>query len=131
MLSQQIENPYISGWAYFNRCMLGAVGDYYMSVDLRLATDQQHNPSSEEVILDCVVKGNLRLLETLNLIYQTWRKKHRVLLQFTCQYRHFGYCYSGLTVEDPKNLLTLRAELISVGEWYCDGQRMTGASTVQ
>ena len=126
MLTQQTENPYISGWAYFDRCLLGShVGERYISIHLRLLTDNRHNPSSEEVILDCAVGNDLKVLEALNLIYPTWRQNHRILLQFTCQYRHFGYCYSGLTPEDPKNLLTLHAKLISVGEWYCDGRLMT------
>ena len=130
MLSQQLKTPCISGWASFDRCVLG-VGERYINIHLRLLTDARHNPSSEEVILDCIVGNDLKLLETLNLMYQTWRENHHILLQFTCQYRHFGYCYSGLTPEDPKNLLTLHAKLISVGEWYCDGQRVTGAMTLQ
>ncbi len=126
LLSKEVNEFFLNGYGYLERI---SEGKKCLVVRLKVLTSIKSEPAdqSDEILLDCEV-GNLALLSKLDPMYEARKKGHCIALRFACVYSGFGHYHPGLTHDDPAHMVMLCAKLISVGEWYCNSQRVYDVS---
>ncbi|HVV67981.1 MAG TPA: hypothetical protein VHE99_02935 [Gammaproteobacteria bacterium] len=82
--------------------------------------------TADDIELECVVDAShLVMLENLK---QQWRVGEYVVMYFTAHYLHLSNCQSGLTAQDPKQMVQLKGKLISLRCWLQDGEKPAATS---
>lgn len=78
------------------------------------------NHASDDIWIDCQVKLN-NLLPYITELESNLKFGKTVILRFNVKYSSFDFCHSGISKDDPNNILQLQGNLLSIDECFIDG----------
>jgi hypothetical protein len=81
------------------------------------------NSLQDNIWIDCFVQDKALQLHFCRLT-KFLQDGHAVLIRFKAEYGKFVTAYSGLTSDDPENIVHLKGRLLALESGYLDGKKM-------